>query len=347
MKAFSGNIPDTVLNIEGLAVEYGTGTGPASALVDIDLRLDVGERVGLVGESGCGKSTLLKTIMGTLPANGAATGGTISLCGQDLLSLPESERRLTRWRDISMITQSALNALNPVQRVGNQVVEAILAHESVPRRQATERVRSLFKIVGVDPNRMREYPHQFSGGMRQRVVIAMALALTPKVVLADEPTTALDVVVQDQIFSEIRSLQEKLGFALVLVTHDLSLVVENCRRMVVMYAGVIVETGTTADIVKSPMHPYTIGLRNAVPVLGSDSDPIAIPGAPPNLTTDIPGCRFAARCPLATDECTAQFPPLRPAAGGRLVRCHKTDETQNFALKARDPAAWATPCDSP
>ncbi|MBL4786313.1 MAG: ABC transporter ATP-binding protein [Cohaesibacteraceae bacterium] len=333
-------LPAPALSVQHLSVEYATDSGPAEALKDICFTIESNQRVGLVGESGCGKSTLLKAIMGVVATNGTVKSGQIRLKDTDLLSLDENSRRKTRWRDISMITQSALNALNPVHRVGDQIMEVIRAHQPVSRNEARTRVQELFTLVGVDPGRTGDYPHQFSGGMRQRVVIAMALALEPQIILADEPTTALDVIVQDQIFTRIRELQEKLSFALILVTHDLSLVAENCTHMIVMYAGVIVEMGPTREIIKNPRHPYSIGLRNAVPVPGSNRDPISIPGSPPDLTHHQPGCLFSARCPLADDICHRTSPPVRQGKENRMVRCHKDGETVLFAQKAFRQSAW-------
>lgn len=331
---------DPLLSVTDLNVTYRTRGGPAQALFDVNLEVAAGERVGLVGESGCGKSTLLKTIMGVLPPNGAADTGEIRLEGRDLLKTPETELQKIRWADISMITQSALNALNPVKRVGDQIVEAIRTHQDIGKETAKAKVADLFEMVGVKPERARDYPHQFSGGMRQRAVIAMALALSPRLIIADEPTTALDVVVQHQIFERLRALQSERGFAMILVTHDIALVVENCQRICVMYAGVMVETGQTADIVRAPRHPYTIGLLNAVSVLGSSREPIAIPGSPPNLFETLGGCRFAARCPLATAQCRQEAPPPVEAGEGHFVRCHHWQETETFAADAGKASAW-------
>jgi peptide/nickel transport system ATP-binding protein len=239
-----------------------------------------------------------------------------------------------------MIPQSALNALDPVLRIGDQIVEAIRAHRRVGRREAQQRAGTLLATVGVDPKRAGDYPHQFSGGMRQRAIIAMALALEPTLVLADEPTTALDVIVQDQIFQRLRALQTELGFALVLVTHDLALVIENCAHVAVMYAGVVVETGPTREVVRSPGHPYTLGLRNALPQLGRREEPIAIPGVPPDLASPPPGCRFAPRCPFAIPVCTTEPPPLVAVAADRRSRCHRAGEMGGLAPLAALRETW-------
>ncbi len=330
----------SVIDVQGLDVAYRTANGPARALFSIDMTIGAGERVGLVGESGCGKSTLLKTIMGVLPPNGEVTRGAIHLGTTDLLKLSEEVRRETRWAEISMITQSALNALNPVKRIDAQIIEAVRAHRKISTPEGKALVAKLFEMVGVSADRAHDFPHQFSGGMRQRAVIAMALALEPQLIVADEPTTALDVIVQDQIFTSLRALQVERGFAMILVTHDIALVVENCGRICVMYAGMIVETGDTVDIVKRPRHPYTIGLLNAVSVLGTAKEPIAIPGTPPNLFEKLDGCRFAPRCPLASEVCHSKVPPATPLENGHTVRCHHWEQADNFARRASDPDIW-------
>ena len=329
-----------LLSIAGLSASYSTPRGPASALANIDLALGMGENLGLIGESGCGKSTLLKAVMGVMPGNARIDAGHIVFQDRDLVSSSAEQRRAMRWAGISMVTQSALNALNPVLRVGDQIAEAILAHRRVSRAEAWRRTEGLLAMVGVAPERARDYPHQFSGGMRQRAIIAMALALEPPLVLADEPTTALDVVVQDQIFRNLRELQARLGFSLLLVTHDLALVIENCARVAVMYAGEIVETGPTREVIRRPTHPYTLGLKNALPRLGSRAEPIAIPGGPPDLVEPPPGCRFAARCPFALPLCRSEPPPLTTVEAGRQARCHRTAEIDALAPLAALPQTW-------
>ncbi len=336
-----------LLSITGLAVSYGTPRGPASAIADLSLEIGKGENLGLIGESGCGKSTLLKAVMGVMPDNARIAAGRIAFQGRDLVAADAGFRRSVRWAGISMVTQSALNALNPVLRVGDQIAEAIRAHRDVSRAEAWRRTEALLTMVGVAPERARDYPHQFSGGMRQRAIIAMALALDPPLVLADEPTTALDVVVQDQIFQSLRALQQRLGFSLLLVTHDLALVIENCERVAVMYAGMIVETGPTRDVIRRPTHPYTLGLKNALPRLGSRDEPIAIPGGPPDLTDPPPGCRFAARCPFALPLCRTEPPALTTVAPGRQARCHRAAEIDALAPLAALPQTWDALRDAP
>ena len=329
-----------LLAVSGLSTEYSTSRGVAAALTDVSISVGRSENLGIIGESGCGKSTLLKTIMGVMPSNARVTRGSVVFEGTDLVTAPKEDVRRVRWAGISMITQSALNALDPVIRVGDQIAEAIMAHRPVNRREALRRASELLAMVGVDPGRVSDYPHQFSGGMRQRAIIAMALALEPPLVLADEPTTALDVIVQDQIFQRLRKLQADLGFSLVLVTHDLGLVIENCESVAVMYAGMVVEKGATRDIVRNPGHPYTLGLKNALPRVGRKEEPITIPGVPPDLTRLATGCRFAPRCPFVLPVCTAQQPPMVDMGDGRFSRCHRVSEMGELAILATRREVW-------
>jgi peptide/nickel transport system ATP-binding protein len=329
------------LSVTDLSVRYRTNRGPAAALEHVSLKLDAGENLGLVGESGCGKSTFLKSVMGVLPNNAEVVSGAVRLDGEDMIAATPERRRQRRWKDMSMITQSALNALDPVHRIGDQIIDAINAHEKIPRREAIKRVKELFELVGVDPKRFREFPHQFSGGMRQRAIIAMALVLNPSVVLADEPTTSLDVIVQDQIFRRIRELQNKFGFSILLVTHDLALVIENCDRIAVMYGGVIVEEGPTAQVVNAPFHPYTLGLKNSLPNLDSDVEPIAIPGTPPDLVNLPKGCRFAPRCPFSQEICQDTIPKMREISNGHRSACHRIDDIADIRIQAATPESWS------
>lgn len=328
------------LDISGLSLVYETDKGPAEALSDISLSVPSGGSLALVGESGCGKSTLLKAITGVMARNARIEQGRISFMGQDLTKGTDEAWRRVRWAGIAMVTQSALNALNPVKRVGQQIAEAIMAHQDMSRAALRTRLRELFDLVGVDPARLDDYPHQFSGGMRQRAIIAMALALDPPVLLADEPTTALDVIVQDQIFRKLGELRRELGFALVLVTHDLAVAIENCDELAVMYGGEIVEQGPTRDVVLNPRHPYTLGLYNALPRLGERREPIAIPGRPPDLINLPHGCRFAPRCPFAVARCRSETPALQQQGNGHLARCHRSGEIETLAPLAREADTW-------
>lgn len=329
------------LSVTELSVHYRTQRGMAHALEKVSLSVDKGRNLGLVGESGCGKSTFLKAAMGVLPDNAEIVSGTVCLDGEDLTSADEERRRQRRWAGMSMITQSALNALDPVHRVGDQIVDAIKAHENCSHRVAVDRVKRMLELVGVDPKRFREFPHQFSGGMRQRAIIAMALILNPSVVLADEPTTSLDVIVQDQIFRRIRGLQTEFGFSMLLVTHDLALVIENCDRIAVMYGGVIVEEGPTAEVVNAPAHPYTLGLKNSLPHIDRIAEPIAIPGTPPDLVRLPRGCRFTARCPFAIDICHQAQPGLSEVGPGHWAACHRHEDIPGLRADAARPETWA------
>ena len=334
------------LDVRDLSVRYRTDRGEALALSGVSLAVPGAENLGLVGESGCGKSTFLKAVMGVLPDNADILDGEVILEGEDMIAATPDRQRARRWKDISMITQSALNALDPVHRVGDQIIDAIRTHEKVSRRDAVARIKELFELVGVDPKRYREFPHQFSGGMRQRAIIAMALVLNPSVVLADEPTTSLDVIVQDQIFRRIRALQDQFGFSILLVTHDLALVIENCERIAVMYGGVIVEEGPTDQVVNTPFHPYTLGLKNALPDLTSDVEPIAIPGTPPDLIDPPKGCRFAPRCPFAQATCHTTPPAIqsvgvRAPGNGHRAACHRVDDIERIREQAAHPETWS------
>lgn len=330
-----------VLDIRDLCVRFKTKRGTADALDHVSLAIPVGSSVGLVGESGCGKSTLMKAAIGVLADNAEITAGSVFYHDLDLVSAPAETVRRKRWAGISMITQSALNALNPVKKVGDQIVEAIRAHRSMPRREAWARAEEMLELVGVDPKRAREFPHQFSGGMRQRAIIAMSLVLQPDLVLADEPTTSLDVIVQDQIFRKIRTLQEELGFSLLLVTHDLGVVIENCDRIAVMYAGQVVEEGPVDKVVNTPFHPYTLGLKNSLPRIDAVSEPIAIPGAPPDPVEMPPGCRFAPRCPFAQAACLSTRPELTPVGQGQRAACIRREEIPALRGEAEKFETWA------
>jgi oligopeptide/dipeptide ABC transporter ATP-binding protein len=281
-----------------------------------------------VGESGCGKTTTALAITRLLPPNGRIAAGSVRLAGEEISSMSADELRRRRWTDMSIIFQGAMNALNPVRRVGDQVAEPVLLHEpSLARAAAMTRVGELFELVGISPERMREYPHQFSGGMRQRVMIAMALACRPRLVIGDEPTTALDVMVQAQILELLERLREELGLALILITHDLAVVAETCDRAVVMYAGQLAETGTVAQLHDRPLHPYSVRLLGSVPdITGPRRLPEGIPGQPPTPEAPVPGCRFHPRCDHAMAVCTGQVPAIRGFGEAHAVACHAVSE---------------------
>ncbi len=315
---------EQVLAVEGLKVVYETSFGVVDAASDVTFKVDGGEFFGLAGESGCGKSTVAYSLVKEVPPPGRIVQGKIYINGRDVVPLPEDEMRKIRWKEISVIPQAAMNALNPVYTVGDQIAEAILAHEEVSRDDALARAEELLDLVGVGRQRVRSYPHELSGGQRQRVMIAMALALNPPVVIADEPTTALDVVVQAQILNLFKELRSKFNMSLIFITHDLTTMFELVDRIAIMYAGKIVEIGPTDKIVNDPLHPYTELLVKAVPRIGVGEKGKFeyIPGSPPNLLDPPPGCRFHPRCPKRFEPCDKEEPKLVEVEEGRFVACH-------------------------
>ena len=316
------NQTDPVLKVVDLALRYSTRQGEVKAIQEVSFDLARGQSLGLVGESGCGKTSLANCLMRLLPDNARLVGGQVFLDGQDLLSLSEEDIRQVRWRRISMVFQAAMNSLDPVYKVGQQVVEAIETHGvETTVADARERVARLFRMVGLDPQLMERYPHEFSGGMRQRAVIAMALSCDPDIIIADEPTTALDVIVQDRILRELKGIQEELRMSIIYITHDIAVVAEVTDRIGVMYAGNLVELGDTADVFRSPLHPYTAALMSSFPSVSGEKRPLAsLSGEPPNLA-DLPsGCAFHPRCAYATDVCRRESPP-RVSRGSQWAAC--------------------------
>jgi oligopeptide/dipeptide ABC transporter ATP-binding protein len=332
-----------LLEVDGLSVEYRRAGRRVRAVEDASFAIEEGQFFGLVGESGCGKSTVAKTLLRLLPATARITSGAIRLKGRDLVPLPEAEMRRVRWREIAYIPQSALNSLDPVVKVGHQVADVFRLHEP-GAADVERRTRLLFEMVGLDPARVADYPHQFSGGMRQRVTIAMAFALRPSLVIADEPTTALDVLVQDQILAQIRQLRGRLGHAMLLITHDISLVAENCEALAVMYAGRVVERGPTDALFTRPAHPYTLGLQNAFPNLrGPRRELIAIPGSLPSPEDPLDACPFAPRCPFAEARCSGERPAWHEVAAGHGVACHFPERAADFRAASARPETWRRP----
>jgi peptide/nickel transport system ATP-binding protein len=321
---------ETLVELRGLSVEYGFGDTAVRAVDNVDLAIARGEILGVAGESGCGKSTLANALMQILRPPAHVAGGQIFFDGQELVGRSREQLRRFRWQNVSMVFQSAMNALNPVTRVGDQFVDMMRAHEHVSKRDALKRAGELLDLVGIDPRRVRAYPHELSGGMRQRVIIAMALALKPELVIMDEPTTALDVVVQREILQQVKALQRELGFAVLFITHDLSLLIEMANRIAIMYAGEIVEEAPADEIHRGPRHPYTIGLMQSFPPLSGPIVRMAgIPGSPPDLASPPEGCRFHPRCPhcqpgnfeLYKRQTTIR-PQLHEVAPGHEVACH-------------------------
>lgn len=319
-----------LLEVRNLSIEYNSpNEAPARAVDEVGFTLREGEALGIVGESGCGKSTLMLSLMRLLPATGRIVAGEIVFRGQDLLDLTEPEMAQVRWGNIAMIFQGAMNALNPVRRVGDQIAEAIWQHYPVSTRETVDnRVSELLEMVGIGAGRKQQYPHQFSGGMRQRAMIAMALACNPQIVIADEPTTALDVMIQAQILELLGKLRERLGLAILFVTHDLGVVAEMCDTVLVMYGGVVVEYADVDTIFNHPQHPYTRELLKAFPDLTRPGEKLAaIPGYPPRLNALPPGCRFAPRCPVVMDRCHQVPPPLYTVGHRHYAGCHLLEET--------------------
>ena len=328
-----------LLEVETLRVAYRTPEGEAVAVDGVSFALDESDYLGLVGESGCGKSTIAKAILGIL-SQGARVSGSIRFQGRELVGLAPAELRRIRWRDIALIPQNAMNGFDPVYTIEKQLDEAITAHAELPVRERREKIAGLFAAVGLPAARLRDYAHQFSGGMRQRAMIAMALVLDPKLIVADEPTTGLDVIIQDQILERVAEIHSGSGNAMLLITHDMAVVSENCDRIAVMYAGRIMEMGGP-DVFASPVHPYTMGLCNAFPDVGRrDGELISITGAPPSLVQPPSGCRFHPRCPFATARCASEMPALIEVEPGHAVACHYSDRAAEFRRHAQDPATW-------
>lgn len=324
-------MPEEVLRTKDLSVYYFTNGPPVRAVDGVTITLNKGEVLGIAGESGCGKTTLAMALMNLVQPPGKIVSGQIFLEGEPLIGKSEDYWRTIRWKKIAMVFQSAMNALNPVFRVGDQVAEAIMLHERVGREEAYERVRELFGLVNIDPAMIYAFPHQLSGGMKQRVVIAMAIALIPTVLIADEPTTALDVTIQAQILDLLKYLQRRYKMSMIYISHDLAVIAEVADKVAIMYAGKIAEYGNVVDIFKSPIHPYTKGLIASVPTVSKakEKELIYIPGSPPNLADPPKGCRFYDRCPYAKDICKNEEPPLIKV-GDSLVACHFADEVKDI-----------------
>ncbi len=333
---------EPLLSVRDLRVSYSVGASRIDAVDGASFEVPRSSILGLVGESGCGKTTIAKALTRVIADNAAITGGQMMFEGRDLVTLSERQMNALRWREIAFIPQSAMNSLDPVYTIQYQLHEVLRRRGGLGSRDAQKRCEELFELVGIDRGRLRDYPHQFSGGMRQRVAIALALALNPKLVIADEPVTALDVIVQRQILDQLRELQSALGISVILVTHDISVVAYICDRTVVMYAGKVAEAGTMQATLTEPSHPYTMGLRNAFPDLQGAASGVLTPieGAPPNLAFPPPGCRFAPRCPFVLDVCRSVQPPLQDVAVGHAVACHRSDEAVELRRRSAHVDTW-------
>ncbi|MBE4591313.1 sugar ABC transporter ATP-binding protein [Vibrio navarrensis] len=312
-----------LLEINNLCVDYVSPNGVARAVNNVSLTIAPGETLGLAGESGCGKSTLAFAISRLHKAPALISEGEILYKGQDVLKMNDRQLRDFRWNDVSVVFQSAMNSLNPVITIGEQLTDVILAHRKIPYKQAHERAVELLKVVGIHGDRMSSFPHQLSGGMRQRVVIAVALALEPKLIIMDEPTTALDVVVEREILNELYELKSKFGFSILFISHDLSLMGEIADRIGVMYAGNLIELGEAKQVFGNPQHPYTKGLISSFPTIHGPKERLyGIPGNPVNLLKIPTGCNFQERCGVCALVCKQQDPRLMCADNGSLVSCH-------------------------
>ncbi|MDE6944992.1 MAG: ABC transporter ATP-binding protein [Lachnospiraceae bacterium] len=317
---------DVLLSIEDLVVEYSSDSEIVHAVNDVSLQISKGQTLGLVGETGAGKTTIAKAIMQILPDPPARiTGGKVIMDGENLLDLKEDKMQKIRGNRISMIFQDPMTALNPTIVVGKQIMEAISLHEKVSSREACRKAEEMLEKVGIPKERYSDYPHQFSGGMKQRVIIAIALACNPELLLADEPTTALDVTIQAQVLDMMNELKQEFGTSVLMITHDLGIVAETCDCVAVIYAGEIVEYGTAAEIFDNPLHPYTTGLFGSLPNMAKEGGRLKpIDGMMPDPTELPEGCKFAPRCRFATEKCRQGRPELRGAGGSHVVRCMRT-----------------------
>jgi oligopeptide/dipeptide ABC transporter ATP-binding protein len=312
-----------LLTVEDLRTYYFTLRGSVRAVDGVSFTLEKGQSLGIAGESGCGKSTIALSIM-RLIKGGKIVSGKVMLENTSLLDVPEQEFRHIRWKRISMVSQAAMGGLNPIYRIGDQIVEAIRTHVKTQKREAWSRAQELLKQVDMDPSRARNYPHELSGGMRQRAMIAMALALSPELVIADEPTTALDMVTQAQVLRLMKGLQEKLNISTILISHDLSILGQTCDKIIIMYAGKIVEEGDVQALFGQPRHPYTRALLSAFPDIKGEKRILAgLPGRPPDLIDPPIGCRFCPRCSQAKDVCKAGEPVMIEVATKHYVACHQ------------------------
>ncbi len=317
-----------LLEVDGLVMHYRTKEGDVSAVEDVTFSLGHGEALGLVGESGCGKTSIAMTLIRLLADNAIIKEGQVLLDGIDIAKLSDEEMRKHRWADISMVFQGAMNAWNPVYKVGDQIMEALEQHfPNMTETEGRARIAELFELVGLTPAMMDRYPHEFSGGMRQRAIIAMALSCNPKVIIADEPTTALDVIVQDQILKELKKIQIDLGMSIIYISHDVAVIAEVSDRIGVMYAGKLVELGPTDEVFPRPRHPYTYLLLASTPSVKGPRRKLApLKGEPPNLLDPPGGCRFHPRCPFATEICAKDEPPIYDTSPGHQVACWHWEE---------------------
>ena len=311
----------TLLKVEDLRVEFATVNGSVKALDGVSFTVNKGEVVGVVGESGSGKTTLGLAILKILPPNGRIVSGKIVFGGRDLVKLSEEDMTKVRGKEISMIFQDPMTSLNPTMRIIDHIAEALIVHYGLSKEDARSRAIEALTAVGIPENRALDYPHQLSGGMRQRVMIAISYALKPKLLIADEPTTALDVIVQDQILDLLKELRNRQKTSILFITHDLSVVADIADKVIIMYAGKVLEIGSIEQIYYNTLHPYTQGLLKSIPKIGNNSDLYTIPGNPPDMLNPPPGCRFHPRCPFAEEKCRKEEPPLIEVSKDHYVAC--------------------------
>lgn len=319
----------SVITVQNLSVEYTTDDAVIKAVQDVSFEIESESIVGLLGESGCGKSTLASSLIDFLPSNARTPSGEVLINGEDILSISEDRRQEILWKDIAYIPQNAMNCLDPVVKLREQLVEPVIIHTSKSREEANKRAEEVFKIVGIDLSYLDTYPHQLSGGMKQRAVVAMSLVLNPELIIADEPTTGLDVLVRDKILHDLERFRDEFGVSIVFISHDIADLVETSDRLMVMYGGKIVERGPSRPLFESPTHPYTIGLRNALPDINSSvEDLIDMEMDPPNLRSPPDGCCFVNRCPYAVEECHTQHPPTKTDTDGIESACYRSEEAE-------------------
>jgi peptide/nickel transport system ATP-binding protein len=332
------------LDVKNLKTHYSSEEGKVKAVDGVSFAIGENQVFGLAGESGCGKSTLIRTIMRLIPKSAKVTAERLQFKEHDLLSVSDKFfREKILWQGISLVPQSAMNALNPVYRVGDQCTEAILAHTNFSKAEAVETVEQMFDAVGLQAGLMKAYPHEFSGGMRQRAMLAMSLVLSPELVVMDEPTTGLDVLVQERILRNLKEIRKntKTSAAILLITHDISVIAGMSDRIGIMYAGKLMETADSMDLFNDPYHPYTLGLKNAFPSIKAlDRELISIPGSPPNLTQNIPGCLFYERCPFSIDVCRHEKPEEMEVLPNHFVHCHRTENVMEFRKLAGEKKTW-------
>jgi oligopeptide/dipeptide ABC transporter ATP-binding protein len=326
----------TVLSVQDLTVEYRTADGQLPAVDDVSFDVDAGEIVGLLGESGCGKTTLAQSIVRNLPSNASIPSGTIELNDEEITGVSEDRLRELRWEHVAYIPQNAMNALDPIVSIKEQLVEPVVVHRDVSKAEAVERAREVLDVVGIDPSRIDAYPHELSGGMKQRVIVAMALVLEPDLIIADEPTTGLDVLVRDRILNDFERYRDEFDISIIMVSHDIADLVETSDVLLVMYGGKIVETGPSRSLFDRATHPYTIGLRNSLPNIGTElEDLISMEMEPPDLLDPPAGCRFVNRCPFAVDECHEAHPDYRTPREGIASACYRADEAAEMRERAQ------------